>query len=98
MHKNTDCSRRAPTAATKKQLRVIAQKDFQREQTNVLAVVDPCREIEELPEGLETGHGQMYSTGGALPTPQKIRRDFVKPGPMPLRSFALLTLCLIERP
>ena len=41
---------------TKKQLRVIAQRDFQREQTNVLAVVDPCREIEELPEGLETGH------------------------------------------
>ena len=36
---------------TKKQLRVIARKDLQREQTNVLAVVDPSRKIEELPEG-----------------------------------------------
>jgi hypothetical protein len=48
---------------TKKQLRVIAQKDFQREQTNVLAVVDPCREIEELPEGLETGHVKRRKRG-----------------------------------
>ena len=48
---------------TKKQLRVIAQTEFQREQTNVLAVVDPCREIEELPEGLETGHVKRRKRG-----------------------------------
>jgi hypothetical protein len=48
---------------TKKQLRVIARKDLQREQTNVLAVVDPRREIEELPEGLQTGHVKRRKRG-----------------------------------
>jgi Bacteriophage Sf6, terminase small subunit-like len=48
---------------TKKKLRVIAQTEFQREQTNVLAVVDPSREIEELPEGLETGHVKRRKRG-----------------------------------
>jgi Bacteriophage Sf6, terminase small subunit-like len=48
---------------TKKQLRVIAQKDLQREQTNVLAFVNPRREIEELPEGLETGHVKRRKRG-----------------------------------
>jgi hypothetical protein len=48
---------------TKKQLRVIARKDLQREQTNVLAFVDPRREIEELPEGLETGHVKRRKRG-----------------------------------
>jgi Bacteriophage Sf6, terminase small subunit-like len=48
---------------TNKQLRVIAQKDLQREQTNVLAFVDPRREIEELPEGLETGHVKRRKRG-----------------------------------
>ena len=48
---------------TKKQLRVIARKDLQREQTNVLAFVDPRREIEELPEGLESGHVKRRKRG-----------------------------------
>ena len=48
---------------TKKQLREIAQKELQREQTNVLAFVDPHREIEELPEGLETGHVKRRKRG-----------------------------------
>jgi hypothetical protein len=48
---------------TRKQLRVIAQKELQREQTNVLAFVDPRREIEELPEGLETGHVKRRKRG-----------------------------------
>ena len=48
---------------TKKQLRVIARKDLQREQTNVLAVADPRREIEELPEGLQTGHVKRRKRG-----------------------------------
>ena len=48
---------------TKKQLRVIARKDLQREQTNVLAFVDPRREIEELPEGLESGHVRRRKRG-----------------------------------
>ena len=52
-----------PAKLTKKQLRVIAQKELQRDQTNVLAFVDPRREIEELPEGLETGHVKRRKRG-----------------------------------
>ena len=42
---------------------MIAQTEFQREQTNVLAVGYPYREIEELPEGLETGHVKRRKRG-----------------------------------
>jgi hypothetical protein len=41
---------------TRKELIAFAHKDLQREQADVLAFADPRREIEELPEGLETGY------------------------------------------
>ena len=49
---------------TKKQLRVIAHQALLREQKkNLLAFVDPHREIEVLPEGLQTGHVKWRKRG-----------------------------------
>ena len=52
------------TRLTKKLLRVIAHQALQREQKkNLLAFVDPHREIEVLPEGLQTGHVKRRKRG-----------------------------------
>ena len=40
---------------TRKEVLTFASRELQREQSNVVAFVDRHREIEELPEGLETG-------------------------------------------
>ena len=47
----------------KSALRTRAHKELAREQSDVLAFVDPRRELEELPEGLETGFVKRRKRG-----------------------------------
>jgi hypothetical protein len=44
-------------------MRALAHKELQREQANVLAFAEPRRELEELPEGLETGFVKRRKRG-----------------------------------
>jgi hypothetical protein len=48
---------------TRKELTALAHKELQREQANVLAFAEPRRELEELPEGLETGFVKRRKRG-----------------------------------
>ena len=48
---------------TRKEVLTFASKELQREQSNVLAFVDRNREIEEIPEGLETGFTKRRKRG-----------------------------------